>query len=100
MNGMRLLFLPNGKKAEQVFVYLFKCAKSFIIDAHAGVHNEMMREKVRKRYQPNEHLALVLAIVRVIRDHELWFRSFRTDTRSGHTIGEIFAQGDCRRKGR
>ena len=40
MNGMRLPALPRGKSAVQVFGdylgYLFRCAKNFIIDTHAG----------------------------------------------------------------
>jgi hypothetical protein len=40
MNGMRLPPLPKGKSAVQVFGdylgYLFRCAKNFIIDTHAG----------------------------------------------------------------
>jgi len=40
MNGMRLPSLPKGKSAVQVFGdflgYLFRCAKNFIIDTHAG----------------------------------------------------------------
>ena len=40
MNGMRLPPLPKGKSAVHVFGdylgYLFRCAKNFIIDTHAG----------------------------------------------------------------